>query len=305
MSLISEKDADFLLKQDSAAKFLGELGDHYFSPYSNEGIEFAQFASLIARASTLGVDIRSNFDLKAVAEGTETDRGIPENFGLKIGPIRKRSENKQGMIQLGLYAYCVPTPEFIMSLDTPEGVEFKNAAILGSYQTKIRLSTTPNKDGDIPLEPPYSLDEWIKRAERGEGLKTFNEDAPEWVKFLKKQGLKTMTTQLLRLCLQSQAYAESIFKRVIKPEEWDKLLQAMAAKATRDGRNPAIYQNWLETRHNVSAADAQFNSAALDEMLAALNAPETADEGEEGAEEGETAETVAKGTETVAGAATA
>lgn len=80
-----------------------------------------------------------------------------------------------------------------------------------------------------------------------ESIKAFSELAPSVVKNLKKRGLKTITTGILKACLQSAAFAGDTYGMVAQ-ESWAGLLDIMVAEARDRKLDPAVLENWKATR---------------------------------------------------------
>lgn len=190
------------------------------------------------------------------ADGTikrnfEPEKDFPDGYGLAVVPISKRVEGK-GNVFLGVAIAAIPDPASVAEHE--KGGEFIRSAITDVFMSKVANACRPRPDGTVATTIPFTIEDFIESRRGRENLKAFSEIAPIFVKALRKKGIKYMTPGLLRQTLQSTAFAETQFEKIAQAA-WQKVLDAMIVKAKAGGFDPAILQNWKDTRDSVEVEE--------------------------------------------------
>jgi hypothetical protein len=219
-----------------------------------------------------------------------TDGNFPESHGLFILPVGETvpvmvdvknadgtvtqvpSKTDKHRVTKAVVVAAVPTLDALNTSDA--GKAFVWDGVVAQFATKLRNSALRAEDlGKATL--PFSVDEFIEKSERGaadQGLRSYKELAPIFVKALGKKNITT-NAQLLREMLQSSKFAEALMPNV-KQVVWVKTLEAMkeyaasaeAVKKFGSALSVTIFDHWLATRDQaqveVAVDDIDFDTAA-------------------------------------------
>ena len=229
----------------TAAPKLEDLKRDYFAPGREEQ---AAIAIEKARAICAAHNLPVAFNWKA--EDGET---LPDGYGVSVLPITQRREGS-GNVAVGLYIAGIPSVALIQSTDG--GQLWVNDVCESALLNKFANTVRPRDGQETPLSVPYSVADFITRADRDQGLAFYRSIQADYVGALNKLfKRKIMNGTLLRQVLQSAAFANQQFAK-LPQATWEKMLQKMISQAEMAGENAGIIQNWLDTR-----AEAQIEIA--------------------------------------------
>lgn len=221
----------------------------YFEP---SDLQDAQ--ELVDQIVALDCRIHRNFD---------PAEEFPEGFGLGVIPISTREGSKNVVKSVAICA--VPSTETVVSHE--DGQDFIRGVLADAFMTKAASAFRPRPDGSVAASVPKSVQDFITSLRGKEGLKTFTEIAPPFVKALKQKGIKFMTPLLLRQTLQSAAFAAEQFAK-INQEVWVKFLDRMIETAETKKLDPQILKHWKETRNEAAVIEA--NDDVVNDALEGL-----------------------------------
>ena len=177
----------------------------------------------------------------------DTEKELPEGYGMAIVPISKKDKESGKMVTMGACIAAIPDYDAVVS--DPDGAKFARTAVEDKFIAKVANAVRPRSDGSVASSVPFSLHDFIT-SNRPEGVYVaYRKLASAYVKLLKKQGLKLMTDSILRMVLESKAFAEAQFPKVPQ-KSWEGLLDAMIAKARAEGMEPGAMIEWRATRDN-------------------------------------------------------
>jgi len=177
----------------------------------------------------------------------EKGEPLPEGYGVAVLPITRRASAGQGNQVIGCYIAGIPTLEAIAA--HPKGDQFVRDQVASTLMNKLANAARPRGDDTaVGQSVPFSVADFIERADRDQGLTFFREHAGSYVKALNKLfKRKVMNATLLRQVLASRAFAEQQFPKV-QQSQWEGLLRKMIQQAEQAGEDPGIVRVWLETR---------------------------------------------------------
>lgn len=202
-----------------------------------------------------------------VERNFDPEKGLPDGFGLGVIPISARIETDEGGKNVVQKVAIFQIPDLSVVATHEKGQRFVADTIHDHFLNKAANSVRIRPDGSVPASVPESLEDFITSLKGREGLKTFTEIAPAFVKALKKKGIKFMTPALLRQTLQSAQFAAGQFEK-ISQESWVTIIDKMIAYSKEKGLDPQILNSWKETRDAKLAAeiDDDMISGALDSL---------------------------------------
>ena len=202
--------------------------------------------------------IRWNFDPEK--------QTVPDGYGLATVPISERQPGGKGNRTIGVIIAAVPDPETISSHE--KGGPFIREVIVDYFLAKIANAARPKATG-VPTSLPFSIDDYLERRRGRESLKTFTELAPRYVKALREKGLKMITQPLMRQILQSKIFSQQFNDKLEDRQFWAGLLEKMIEKAKSSDLDPAVLENWRDTRDQVEVVDvSDLDVDELDQMVA-------------------------------------
>lgn len=220
----------------AATPTLDDISKQYFSPADLGKPETAATLNKVGSIlASLGKTPVMNFD---------PAKGPAAGFGVAVLPITERQENRGNVVKaIGICQ--IPDPVTIANSEG--GAEFINTSILRSVMARI-MSALRTSAASLPA----TVTDFITVA-RGEGLETFRELAPAFVKVLKSKGFTIMNAQTLRQVFSSKAFAEEQFPKVSQ-DKWVFLIDLMISKAAEAKLSPAILEHWKTTRDQTMVA---------------------------------------------------
>ncbi|MCK5504950.1 MAG: hypothetical protein KAJ10_07290 [Thermodesulfovibrionia bacterium] len=236
---------------EAAAPTMADIEKQYFSPVDlNTPETQATINKVNAILAAAGVKPTFNFD---------PAKGVEPGFGIAIVPITERVAER-GNVTKGCAIVQVPDPQTVAAHE--KGAEFINKSILGKLVAKVS-----NAVRSASASIPASMEDFLVSTRSGEGLATYRELAPGFVKGLKKMGISIMNTNLLRQIFSSKEFAEDQFPK-IPQEKWEYLLNLMVDQAGKKNLDPAILNHWKETRNvtEMTLAD-DFDTEAFGELI--------------------------------------
>lgn len=180
----------------------------------------------------------------------DQEKGIPENYGIAIVPIRGRTGNGDTKTTGVRFAAI---PEIGLIEKAENGKSFIHDTIVDKLIAKVANATRSES------VVPFSVESFIS-SNRPEGLlKTFNELCKIFRKPLaEKMGAKgkLFTNQVFRSCLENAKFAESEFKNW--PQSvWEAILDKMIAKANEMGLNDEILVQWKNSRNDLAEIEVE------------------------------------------------
>ena len=203
-------------------------------------------------------NIRFNFD--------PDKQEVPEGYGLATVPISERVPGGKGNKFIGVVIAAVPDPGTIA--DHEKGGPFIREVVTDYFLAKIANAARPKATG-VPAILPFSIEDYLERRRGRESLKTFTELAPRYVKALREKGLKMLNQALLRQILQSKIFSTQFNEKLEERDFWSSLLDKMIAKSQANNLDPAVLENWRNTRDEIEAVDvSDLDVDELDEMVA-------------------------------------
>lgn len=246
---------------------LNDVKRKYFAPDEIQEFGNAYIAAINAIPGVRGTEANQFRDSKIVTNFPKDYQfGGDDGYGLGVIPVGKQTGGEQGNVITRVVIAAVPDPDVILTTD--DGTKFVRDTLTTAFFTKLGNAARSSKDG-MMNKLPFSVKEFITSARGKESLKTFTELAPEMVSALKKKGIKYMTTNILKQCLQSAAFAESQFGGKIPQEKWELIINVMIKRARDKGLDPAVLENWLETRdQKVDDMDIDTDFSDFEELAA-------------------------------------
>lgn len=216
---------------------LDDLKRQYFGPAKQD-----EAAAAIDGARTICAahKIPVAFNWKA-----EDGEKLPEGYGVAVIPITQRREGA-GNVPVGLYVVGIPDLDLITEHTKGKAWlrDIAEAALMNKFANTVR----PKDGQETPLSVPFSVDDFITRADRDQGLAFFRAIQSNYVGALNKMfQRKIMNGTMLRQVLSSAAFAVQQFPK-FGQDLWEKLLEKMIAEANAKGDEPGILVNWKETR---------------------------------------------------------
>ena len=225
---------------------LDDVDKRYFPP---SDLKNAQI--LLPKIEVLknnGVNVKTTFD---------REKDFPTGYGLAVIPLSERQVGAnagQGNKRTGIVLAAIPDPDLISQDDA--GKQFIRDNTIAAFLSKVANAARPRPDGQIAATMPFTIKDFIEGGRRGESLKSYTELAGDFVKALRKKGLKFISPTILRQCLSNQAFAENQFSG-IDQNSWVAVIDMMIGKATEKGLDVAIFDNWKLTREDQEINDLQ------------------------------------------------
>lgn len=220
--------------------------------FASQALNDAQTAinSAMEVAEEHGLDVTFGFD---------TEKDLPDGYGIVIGPINKRINGENTVI--GVAVGGIPDLETVMNHD--HGKQFVVDAVSGAMIAKFRNAVRPKADGSTASSVPFTVEDFITSS-RPEGLllayRTF---ASTYVKALKNKGLSFLTETILRQVLSNKAFAEQQFPSVPQ-EKWVYIIDSMIAKASEKGIAAGMLAEWKNTRDSATLDTGDVDLSDLD-----------------------------------------
>lgn len=238
-----------------------DLEKTYFGPAE---IGQEKFNTLIANINTLGIAPKSN---------VPADTAIPDGYGLLILPISKRVNNENKTTGVAICA--VPDFNHAANFTDEGGNALGRTFIENSYYNalavKLGNAVRERKNGQAAETIPFKELEFFTTMRGGDSVKSFSKLAPLFVSALRKQGLRSITQQTLRMCLTSQPFATQQHPKVPQ-EAWEKVLHTMIREAEKQSLPTEVFANWLATRNETEIEDEIGSFDDLDSLIAQANA---------------------------------
>ena len=239
---------------------INELGDAIKRYFPDTPDQLAIAGQLLARyREVLPSDaLRLNFDV---------DADFPEGYGIITFPVGEIIKGV-GRVAKSVVFAAVPTLNSVLAHEA--GRQFVEKAVLEAFSAKLKSAV----DDGSAQEPPFTLEQFLKRRPKAETLATFKEIAGQFVSALKAMGLKRMNAGTLRQILSSTAYAKQHYPK-ISQDDWVMLLGAMKEVAKSKGLPVAIFDKWLADRDKAQV-EADVEGLDFDTLTEALSGTEAA-----------------------------
>lgn len=235
------------------APTVDEIRRAYYAPSQqdeiNSAVEYAQQA-----AANDNIPLSFNFD---------PNEALPDGYGIATIPVTQRREGS-GNVPIGVYIAAIPDPDTIAASE--QGANWARDAVVNALLNKFANAVRPRGDNQgLPESAPFTVEDFITSASRDQGLAFFREVGGDYVKALKKMGLRIMNLALFRQVLSSAPFAEQQFPN-IDQSKWEGILDKMIAKARNEGKDPGILTVWREQRDNTEINVQDFDLDELDEL---------------------------------------
>jgi hypothetical protein len=249
-------DAQTNTATQTAAFTLDDVEKTYFSPSEIGG---DRFNALAANIASTGVKPKDNLDGK----------DIPEGYGLLVLPISKRVNNENKTTGVAICA--VPDFQHAANFTDDGGNALGRTFIENSYYNalavKLGNAVRERKNGQAAETIPLREIEFFTTMRGGDSVKSFSKLAPLFVSALRKQGLRSITQQTLRMCLTSQPFATQQHPKVPQ-EAWEKVLHTMIREAEKQSLPTEVFANWLATRNETEIEDEIGSFDDLESLIA-------------------------------------
>ncbi len=245
---------------ETAFASLDDIGKRYFGPdeVAGEGGQYFLAAQEAAKKAGEGTFL-ANFDFNA---DMGSEEGFPEGYGLAVVPVSQRVDGKT--VTVAIVASAIPTVDMILSAEN--GREFVDDLVISALMTKVGNAGRPREgQTGVPILPKSLAD--FMEGGRKESTKGFMDVAPNFVKLLKANGMKNITTPMLRECIQSTIIAEQYYPDVSQ-ERWVKLGNGIVAMGKAKKLDMSVVEHWIETRDE--APGRHVDDSVLDSVLAGL-----------------------------------
>ena len=160
-------------------------------------------------------------------------------------------------------------PDVATIAEHEQGAGFIRDTIVSNLMERAASAVRPRGSDPFMADAsvlPFTVEQFISPARRGEGLATFRALAGDFVKVLKKKGIPFLSVSLFRQILESRAFAESQFP-AIPQEKWETVLNVMVSAAGKKGLDPAILNHWKETPDSVEIETGDLDLAGLDDLI--------------------------------------
>ena len=223
-------------EQDNGEFTLDSIEKRYFPPSDLQAAQI--LLSKIEVLKNNGVNVKMTFD---------QEKEFPTGYGLAVIPLSERQEGGEGNKKTGVVLAAIPDPDTIAQDDA--GRQFIRENTIAAFLSKVANAARPRPDGQVAATMPFTIKDFIEGGRRGESLKSYTELSGDFVKALRKKGLKFISATILRQCLSNMAFAENQFSG-IDQSSWVAVIDMMIAKATEKGLDVAIFANWKLTRED-------------------------------------------------------
>ena len=144
-----------------------------------------------------------------------------------------------------------PTPSLETIAEHAKGTAWIENTVNRKLFGKIRASVMPKEASGRPLGIlPATVEDYIVSSRGAFDMEGFNASASVVVKVL-RQVLPTIDKRILRQCLESQAFADSIYAEKFTREDWLAVIAKMRAVAVNKNEDVACFDHWVATRDEV------------------------------------------------------
>jgi len=190
----------------------------------------------------------------------DSDEEFPAGYGLAVIPLTERVAER-GNVTKGIAVAAIPDFEAVAN-DTAGGDWIKKQIV----DAMIRQVNSAAKSDDGTLTSiPFSINDFVTSS-RASGLAGFNAVAAQFVKALKKKGLKLLSKGILRQILASAAFAEQQYPKVAQ-ESWVAVLDSMIKHAESEGVDTTGLKHWKGTRDKVEVDMNDFDLSDIDSLV--------------------------------------
>lgn len=261
--LQKSRDQIILEAQQVQAQFipfeLGEADDDGVRPELHR----AKLNEVIAKFVAAEYPIIENMPREAVLDpetGEETGDTVPtwppEGFGIAVIPrmhrmeVVENGEKKNRLRTNGVALAVCPEIKTVMEYtvnDGHPGQKWLTAACMDALFNEIRR---PMRAEDcIGADLPASVQDYITRSAKGDGLKAWREVRKPILERLKKQApvLSEWNTEVLRSVLESKAIA-LVHAPKVPQTTWESVIRAAKDMAEEKGEDVRLFDSWLENR---------------------------------------------------------
>jgi len=193
--------------------------------------------------------------------------GPQSGFGIGIVPVTKLVKQR-GRKLLSVVIGQVPAAASIASYadeNHTKGPDFISGLIVKAVLGKLKAAFKPDSNDKVLGVFPDKLEQFLA-VDRGEGLVTYREIGPGFVKVLNKMGMTSITVPLLRQLLESAPFAGQVYPNTDQ-SHWEKVLTRMIGYANKISLDPAILIHWKETRAETEADLGKFDDELFDKLM--------------------------------------
>lgn len=237
---------------------LSTLRETILSPSDSKLVELLQSVATECEQSSIPL-------LSAIPESGE----IPDGMNVAIVPLKRTTGRGMPKELIGVAVSVVPTLEAIS--EHAKGGDWLRSVVEKKLTAKIKSAVMPKSDGGKPLGIlPSKVEDYIVSSRSAFDMDGFNLVASLVVKLLRRR-IPTIDKRILRQCLESQAFAESVYGDKLSSDDWLAVLDKMRTAAKAKGEDVAVFDHWEATRNEivieVQSDDEDFDLDALDHLI--------------------------------------
>lgn len=210
-----------------------ELYRAYYRPHSfHKAIDHAN--TVFESVKAIGGVVMFNFNM---------EENFPENCGLAIIPLTRKIDGINEKVGVCIAAI----PEFTVSLqyETEADSSWIDNVVEIALADKVAKAAEMKIDNPQAPDLPRTAVDFFGRIERISD--TFYYQADEYINKLKKQGIDSITRDILREVLSSTNIAKQRYPHV-NQDVWIACLDDMIASSYMYGYNPCMMEEWQEKR---------------------------------------------------------
>lgn len=228
---------------------LAKVGLVVFDP--SEETAFKEYYEILSNHPELSQYLDIQFQLDPETKSPE----IPEGFVIGVNYFRRRSKNKdvKGLQLYRILIGAIPSIEAMISVQT--GKDWLSDQIYTALASKFEQQI----DAQKPI--PSTIAAFVSSGRKTDlGLSAFKELSSDLLDGIDRKWpqLKLSRVSDLQQILSSKISAESAYPGV-KQALWEHILNVGAKLAHARGLSPAWFENALETREQIEAANIEID----------------------------------------------
>jgi|TARA_R100000501_G_C2612294_1_gene106592 hypothetical protein len=203
---------------------------------------------------------------------------LPSGHGVMVAKLQSTVEHDDGSKTRRTDAIVAwPYPDVSLYLGDAEGTKYvaktlaKDAAdqVLRAFRGKSAEELLAE---NVAEDAPVTLQDFITRAGKESALKVYNSMAPGVLKYCrgqwpKSKTIKLMNPPMLRECLSSKVYAQSIAPELEAAGMFTTLLGIFKSNASEANLPFDIFDRWAAERDQVEEIEEEFDFANLEIKL--------------------------------------
>jgi len=191
----------------------------------------------------------------------DSSADFPAGYSLAVVPLTRRVPERGNEIY-GVVIAAIPSLDELTKEDA--GVDFVTKILLDNLVRQIAVAAKPKDEGAL-TSLPFKVEEFITSA-RTSGLAAFNAVASDFVRALKKKGLKFISKPMLRQLLASAKFAEQQFPHIAQTN-WVIVLNSMIAHVSGKGIDTGVLKHWINTRDTVEIDTTELDLSDLEDLV--------------------------------------